>query len=66
MLVGDRYLEPGRNFSSALLSDVESLLISELQPGANNKSRNSRISRPGLAVYCQGEWPFSEQVFIDA
>ena len=65
MLVGDLYLEPGRNFSSALLSDVESLLISEIQPGVNNKSRNTRISRPGLVVHCQGVWPFGAQVFVD-
>lgn len=65
MLVGNLYMEQGRHFSSQLLSDVESLLISDIQPPANSKSRFTRISRPGLVVYCQGDWPLSSEVFLD-
>lgn len=57
VLLGDLHLEEGRRFSSALLADVESLLISELQPRANICCRQSRIARPGLKVRCFGIWP---------
>lgn len=56
VLFGDLHMEEGRRFSSALLSDVESLLISELQPPANICCKRSRISRPGLHVKCFGSW----------
>ncbi|GAB2199491.1 GIY-YIG nuclease family protein [Sessilibacter sp. MAH4] len=66
LLVGQLILEEGRRFSSTLLSDVESLLIHELNPPANIQSTSSRISRPGLIVTCLGEWPLKDNQFEDA
>jgi len=56
-IVGVLSLEVGTRFSSQLLSDVESLLIIELQPPYNKQSTRSRISRPGIEVKCTGTWP---------
>ena len=64
-LQGELLLEEGRRRSSALLADVESLLISCLQPYGNKSATQSRISRPGLRVICRGDWPFKHKVFYD-
>ncbi len=65
IIVGEIVLGEGRRFSSALLSDIESLLIFELDPPANIQSRNTRISRPGLRITCSGEWPNEYNQFDD-
>lgn len=51
--------------SSALLSDVESLLITRVRPFGNIQCRRSRISRPGMRVHCLGAWPFRRWRFHD-
>jgi hypothetical protein len=56
-IVGVPVLAGGKRLTSELLADMESLLIIELQPLYNRQSRHSRISRPGLAVRCLGDWP---------
>lgn len=65
VLQGELLLEKGRRRSSELLADVESLLISYLQPYGNISSTQSRISRPGLRVTCRGDWQFKDKVFRD-
>ncbi|HEX7998651.1 MAG TPA: hypothetical protein VF528_09695 [Pyrinomonadaceae bacterium] len=65
VFVGDICLEPGRRFSSELLSDIESLLIINLQPCGNDKALKSRISRPDLIVRCRGAWPSKKKIFRD-
>ncbi|VAX34360.1 hypothetical protein MNBD_NITROSPIRAE03-1234 [hydrothermal vent metagenome] len=64
-IVGVLAIPEGRKYSSELLSDVESLLIKELQPSANIQSKGSRISRPGLVVNCLGDWPCKTDTFYD-
>src|SRR6266481_7085727 len=56
-IVGLLHIPSNRRFSSELLTDVESLLIMKVQPPYNRQSRQSRISRPSLAVKCTGDWP---------
>ncbi len=65
-IVGVLSIPKGKKYSSELLSDVESLLIMNLQPPANIQSKGSRISRPGLEVTCSGEWPHKIETFVDA
>ncbi len=48
---GGLELEAGQRRSSALLADVESLLIMRLRPFGNIQSRKSRIERPGMRVH---------------
>lgn len=55
-LVGQFALEPGRRRTRQLVSDVESLLIKNIQPCCNKASRKTRIERPGLHVRCRGGW----------
>lgn len=64
-IVGILYLPENRRFSSELLSDVESLLIFEVQPPYNIQSRKSRVCRPGLTVQCGGHWPHVQRSFTD-
>jgi len=64
-LVGVMRLDPGRKRTSALLADVESLLIARIKPVGNIKRRHSRISRPGMRVHCIGAWPFKRMSFRD-
>ena len=64
-IVGVLSLEEGTRFSSQLLSDVESLLIIELQPPYNRQSTRSRISRPGIEVKCTGTWPVRRTRYRD-
>lgn len=65
LLVGELLLPEQRNYSSELLTDVESLLINKLDPCANISSTKTRISRPRLSVLCIGEWPDEEYEFFD-
>ena len=67
LIVGELAVPQGRRFSSALLSDVETLLISRLKPIGNRSAVATRISRPGTRVLCRGAWwPLSRRTFKDA
>jgi hypothetical protein len=59
-------LSAEHRFSSALLSDVETLLIMGIQPTYNRQARHSRTARPGLLVSCHGVWPHRYRRFNDA
>ena len=65
VLLGEPRLNYAGRFSSQLLTDIESLLIAAEQPWGNIQSRNTRISRPGLAVKCSGKWPRRARVYVD-
>jgi hypothetical protein len=65
LLVGELMLPEGSRYSSALLADIESLLIYNLEPLANIQNIGSRISRLGLVVSCSGEWPSDYDEFVD-
>jgi len=64
-LLGELSLPPRRRLTRALLCDVESLLIQQVQPWGNIQSRFSRISSTGLIVRCEGDWPVHHRVFRD-
>jgi hypothetical protein len=64
--VGEICLCEGHKLSRELLVDVESLLIKRLRPWGNIRSSSSRISRPGLRVRCEGDWPLEKGEFYDA
>lgn len=66
VIVGVLSLPKNSRFSSQLLSDIESLLIMEVQPSFNKQSRKSRIARPGLVVQCVGDWPHVVRKFVDS
>lgn len=63
--IGELELPEGRRFSFFLLSDIESLLIYEMEPLLNTQCITTRIQRPGLVVCCQGYWPQSERFYED-
>ena len=42
--------------TEGLITDVESLLINQLQPYGNKQCREFRRPRPGLVVRCVGAW----------
>jgi hypothetical protein len=63
--VGEIRLGEGRKLSRELLLDVESLLVKRLRPWGNIRSRSSRISRPGLRVRCEDDWPLKRREFYD-
>lgn len=66
VIVGELALPLGRRFSSALLSDIETLLISSLEPIGNRSAIATRISRPGTKVLCRGAcWPLPRRTFRD-
>ncbi len=65
VLQGDLSLPDGNKRSSALLADVETLLITRLKPYGNIQARATRTSRPGLLVECLGDWPFKRVRFRD-
>lgn len=48
------------------LSDIESLLICEVKPPGNIACRETRISRPGLSVFCCGDWSYYRSKFLDS
>lgn len=63
--VGTFELPAGKRLSSELISDVESLLIYSLKPVENIQSISGGISRPGMEVFCDGDWPCDYNHFID-
>ena len=63
--VGLLRLPESRRFSSQILADVESLLISEIQPHGNVACKSTRISRPGVTVTCTGDWFYRQREFLD-
>lgn len=65
VLQGTLLLEPGRRLTSELLGDVEALLIMELQPQGNVTYTQSRPSRPGMTISCEGDWQWDPAVFED-
>jgi hypothetical protein len=65
ILVGHFWIEQNRRLTSSLIADVESLLISHVQPAGNIMCKKSRISRPGLLVTCGGDWPSKAREFYD-
>ena len=65
ILVGHPFIPKNNNFSSELLSDIESLLIHRIQPTANIQATRTRIRRPGLLVSCSGAWPHPRRWFLD-
>jgi hypothetical protein len=65
IIVGLIGLQLGRKLSRELITDVESLLINRVCPWGNIQCQGSRISRPGLVVYCKGDWPLQQSVFVD-
>jgi hypothetical protein len=65
VLFGDISLENRNGLTRELLADIESLLIVHVRPWGNIRSRRSRVSRPGLKVICEGEWPLERREFLD-
>jgi hypothetical protein len=65
VLVGIIELPKGRRLSRETIADIESLLICRVKPWGNIQCRNSRITRPGLTVLCEGGWPLEHRLFID-
>lgn len=48
-----------------LICDIESLLISAVEPWGNVQCQLTRTARPGLKVLCDGAWPLRQKVFED-
>lgn len=66
ILVGEIRLEDGHRKRSQLLSDVESLLIYELDPIMNRHCTKSRTPRRDMIVVCSGVlWKWDNE-FVDA
>jgi len=65
VIVGEPLLPLNCRFSPELLADMESLLISSIEPWGNIQCRNSRICRRGLTVRCMGDWPNLKRLFHD-
>ena len=65
-IIGDIVLEEGKKLSQELLSDIESLLIKRINPIGNIQSQKTRISRPGMHIFCKGAaWPDAKSAFFD-
>ncbi len=65
VLLGNVNLTYRGQLTEKLLADIESLLIMGEKPWGNILSKKSRISRPGLIVKCEGEWPGKVKFYID-
>lgn len=65
VMVGLVELPLGSRHSRQLLSDIESLLIYEIKPPGNVACRNTRISRVGLSISCNGDWNYFRKKFFD-
>lgn len=65
VLVATIAIPDGNRLLSALIADLESLLIIRLKPPGNILSLRTRISRPGLQIGCQGDWPLRRSKFRD-
>lgn len=64
--IGTVALLEGNRLSHALLCDIESLLIQQLQPWGNIQCRFTRIARPDLVVTCRGaSWRNQPRMFRD-
>jgi hypothetical protein len=66
LIVGNFSVRPENRLSKQLALDVESLLIRGVQPAGNIQCKQSRISRPGMRVTCEGYWPLRNKRFYDA
>ena len=65
-IIGEFRLSQGCRLTRQLVSDVESLLIYEVDPWANTSNTMSRsYSRYGMMVFCQGDWPLKRTRFRD-
>ena len=65
-LVGEFCVVAGLRLTRQLVADVGSLLIHRVKPRANTQCIDTRnISRLGMVVDCQGEWPLKQKVFRD-
>jgi len=63
-IVGEFRTPPGLRLTQQLVSDIESLLIIELQPWANIQyTQSRRYSRPDMTVRCTGNWPHRRRSF---
>jgi hypothetical protein len=61
-------IETKQRLTRELLSDIESLLIYEIDPCCNVQNTRSRgkHSRPGMRIECRGKaWPLSRRVYRD-
>jgi len=65
VLVGEVLLDAGSRLTREFLADVESLLSKRIVPWGNIQSTRTRISRPGLRVRCEGDWPLQKREFLD-
>jgi hypothetical protein len=54
-------LQAGQSITDSLVSDVEALLIREVQPSQNRVTPT--VSRDNLEVTCTGTWPLAQTVF---
>lgn len=63
VLHGEINILNGQRYSSALLHDLESLLVKRLKPWGNIQRGLSW--RPGLELQCVGDWPFKRKRFRD-
>ena len=66
LIIGFLILPDGKNFSSELLHDIESLLIFIEKPKGNLMNTRIRgISRPGMKIICKGGvWP-GKRTYVD-
>jgi len=66
-IVGEFRLPDGQRLSRQLVCDVESFLIHQIKPWANSRNAKSRglYTRPGMVIYCQGNWPLRQKTFRD-
>ena len=65
VIQGEIEMPSKRRLSSALVCDIESLLIYRLRPPGNIAATRSRTLRPGLRVKCTGDWPLKRDGFWD-
>ena len=66
VFLGEIALVRGCRLTRELLADVESLLIKRVRPWGNIQCQESRTSRPGLRVLCEGEWLTARTEFRDS
>lgn len=65
-IVAEVRLPPNRRLTRELITDIESLLILEIDPWANCQNTKSRGSvRQGMMVKCTGHWPLQRKTFRD-
>jgi hypothetical protein len=65
-IVGEFRPPLGMRLTRELVCDIESLLIYQIQPWANQQNTKSRgFTRRGMAVLCQGHWPLRRGIYRD-